>query len=108
MSEAFGNVFSEAQAMGVPVVSFQHGGIPETMQDGVTGLLAPERDVPMLAGHLLRYLQDDAFWTGSRQQGMRWVRETFDVGRQTARLEELYDGVIASFQPGRFQQKAQI
>ena len=52
MSEAFGNVFSEAQAMGVPVVSFQHGGIPETMQGGITGLLAPERDVPTLAKHL--------------------------------------------------------
>jgi colanic acid/amylovoran biosynthesis glycosyltransferase len=36
MSEAFGNVFSEAQSMGVPVVSFRHGGIPETMCDGVT------------------------------------------------------------------------
>jgi colanic acid/amylovoran biosynthesis glycosyltransferase len=106
MSEAFGNVFSEAQAMGVPVVSFQHGGIPETMQDGVTGLLAAERDVPKLAEHLLRYLQDDVFWTKSRQQGMRWVRETFDVQRQTARLEELYDGVIAGFQPRRFQQEA--
>jgi colanic acid/amylovoran biosynthesis glycosyltransferase len=108
MSEAFGNVFSEAQALGAPVVSFQHGGIPETMQDGITGLLAPERDVPMLAEHLLRYLQDDAFWTSSRQQGMHWVRQAFDVRRQTARLEELYDGVIAGFQPGRFQQKAQL
>jgi colanic acid/amylovoran biosynthesis glycosyltransferase len=108
MSEAFGNVFSEAQAMGVPVVSFHHGGIPETMQDGVTGLLAPERDVPMLADHLLRYLQDDAFWATSRQQGMRWVRETFDVRRQTARLEDLYDRVIAGFQPGGFQQEAPL
>ena len=108
MSEAFGNVFSEAQTMGVPVVSFHHGGIPETMQDGITGLLAPERDVPMLAEHLLRYLEDDAFWARSRDQGMRWVRETFDVRRQTARLEELYDGVIAGFQPVRFQQEAQL
>jgi glycosyltransferase involved in cell wall biosynthesis len=108
MSEAFGNVFSEAQAMGVPVVSFHHGGIPETMQDGITGLLAPERDVPMLAEHLLRYLEDDAFWTRSREEGIRWVRQTFDVRQQTARLEKLYDGVIASFQPGRFQQKAQL
>jgi colanic acid/amylovoran biosynthesis glycosyltransferase len=108
MSEAFGNVFSEAQAMGVPVVSFHHGGIPETMQDGVTGLLAPERDVPMLADHLLRYLQDDAFWATSRQQGMRWVRETFDVRRQTARLEDLYDRVIAGFHPGGFQQEAPL
>jgi glycosyltransferase involved in cell wall biosynthesis len=108
MSEAFGNVFSEAQALGAPVVSFQHGGIPETMQDGITGLLAPERDVLMLAEHLLRYLQDDAFWTNSRQQGMHWVRQAFDVRRQTARLEELYDGVIAGFQPSRFPQKAQL
>jgi hypothetical protein len=37
---------------------------------------------------------------------MRWVRETFDVRRQTARLEELYDGVIGSFQPRRFHQEA--
>lgn len=109
MSEAFGNVFSEAQAMGVPVVSFQHGGIPETMQDGITGLLAPERDVPLLAQHLLRYLEDDAFWSESRQKGMQWVRQTFDVRRQTARLEELYDAVIDSFQPARSaQQKAQV
>jgi glycosyltransferase involved in cell wall biosynthesis len=62
----------------------------------------------MLAEHLLRYLEDDAFWTRSRQEGMRWVRQTFDVRRQTARLEELYDGVIASFQPGHFRQEAQL
>jgi colanic acid/amylovoran biosynthesis glycosyltransferase len=108
MSEAFGNVFSEAQAMGVPVVSFRHGGIPETMQDGVTGLLAPERDVPLLAQHLLRYLEDDAFWSESRQQGMHWVRQTFDVRRQTARLEEIYDAVITGFRPGQFQQEVQL
>ncbi len=45
LSEAFGVVFLEAQSMGVPVVSFRHGGIPETMREGVTGLLADERDV---------------------------------------------------------------
>ena len=42
--------------MGVPVVSFRHGGISETMRDGITGLLAPERDVELLAAHLMRYL----------------------------------------------------
>jgi hypothetical protein len=62
----------------------------------------------MLAEHLLRYLEDDTFWFRSRQEGMRWVTETFDVRRQTARLEELYDGVIAGFQPGRFRQETQF
>ncbi len=99
MSEAFGNVFSEAQAMGVPVVSFRHGGIPETMREGVTGLLAEERDVETLAAHLLRYLEDDAFWASSREEGLKWVRSRFDVDAQTARLEELYDAAIAEFRP---------
>jgi colanic acid/amylovoran biosynthesis glycosyltransferase len=104
MSEAFGNVFSEAQSMGVPVVSFRHGGIPETMQEGVTGLLAPERDVELLAAHLERYLGDHAFWAHSREEGMRWVRQRFDVRSQTAKLESIYDGVIQQFRPGsRFQ-----
>src|SRR3984957_1014039 len=100
MSEAFGNVFSESQSMGVPVVSFHHGGIPETMRDGVTGLLAPERDVELLAVHLTRYLEDDAFWARSREEGMRWVRQQFDVRSQTARLEAIYDSVIRHFRPG--------
>ncbi len=100
MSEAFGNVFSESQAMGVPVVSFRHGGIPETMLDGVTGLLAPERDVERLAAHLTRYLEDDSFWAKSREQGMYWVRQHFDVHSQTAKLEDLYDGVIQEFRSG--------
>jgi colanic acid/amylovoran biosynthesis glycosyltransferase len=106
MSEAFGNVFSEAQSMGVPVVSFRHGGIPETMLDGVTGLLAPERDVEQLAAHLSRYLEDQDFWTRSREEGMRWVREHFDVRSQTAKLESIYDGVIQNFRVGEPSQLA--
>ncbi len=85
--------------MGVPVVSFRHGGIPETMREGVTGLLAEERDVETLAAHLLRYLEDDAFWASSREEGLKWVRSRFDVDAQTARLEELYDAAIAEFRP---------
>lgn len=100
MSEAFGNVFSEAQAMGVPVVSHRHGGIPETMKEGETGLLADERDVEMLAAHLLRYLQDDGFWAASREAGLKWVRSRFDVEKQTVLLEGIYDQVLASYQAG--------
>ncbi len=86
--------------MGVPVVSFRHGGIPETMREGVTGLLADERDVETLAAHLLRYLEDDGFWASSREQGLRWVHSRFDVHAQTALLEGLYDRVIEAYQPG--------
>jgi colanic acid/amylovoran biosynthesis glycosyltransferase len=106
MSEAFGNVFSEAQAMGVPVVSNRHGGIPETMKEGVTGLLAEERDIEMLAAHLLRYVEDDGFWAASREEGLRWVRSRFDVHKQTAHLEDIYDAIRTSFRPGKAIQDA--
>ncbi len=98
MSEAFGNVFTEAQAMGLPVVSYRHGGISETMLDGQTGILADEYDYAGLAGGLLRYLQDDQFWAASHQQGRIWVREFFDVYKQTEKLEQTYAEVLARYQ----------
>lgn len=106
MSEAFGNVFSEAQAMGLPVVSFRHGGIPETMREGVTGLLAEERDVDGLAAHLVRFLTDDPFWLRAREEGMVWTRRNFSVQTQTAKLELIYDAVIQQFQLGADRQPA--
>lgn len=106
MSEAFGNVFSEAQAMGVPVVSFRHGGIPETMREGITGLLAEERDVATLAAHLIRYLADDDFWVRSREEGLRWVRSGFDVNSRTALLEDIYDRVVEAYRPRHGMQSA--
>ena len=50
--EGIPNAVKEAMAMGLPVVSTWHGGIPELVEDGVAGLLVPERDETALAGCL--------------------------------------------------------
>ncbi len=94
-SEGLGIVFLEAQAMGVPVVSSLHGGIPEAVIHGETGLLAPEGDYDTLAEHLLLLLQreDLRFLYGSR--GVEWVRKTFDIEMQGRRLEDTYEEVLA-------------
>ena len=96
-SEAFGIVFIEAQAMGVPVVGFRSGGIPETMLDGITGLLAEERDIEGLAQNILRYLKEASFWQQSRESGMRWVQANFDISVQTSKLEKIYSKVIDAY-----------
>ena len=92
-TEGLGMVFAEAQAMGVPVVSTLHGGIPEVVADGRTGLLVPERDSESLAQGLTRLLEDDALWLRFNQAGPDHIRRIFNLQTQTVRLEEIYRAV---------------
>jgi len=55
-TEGLGTIVLEAFAAGVPVVATRAGGIPEMVEDGVTGLLAPIGDAEALAEATLRIL----------------------------------------------------
>jgi glycosyltransferase involved in cell wall biosynthesis len=93
-AEGFGIVFIEAQAMQLPVVSFRSGGVPEAVAHGETGLLAGERNVEELARHLVRLLTDQALWDRMSKAGRERVLRQFDLRKQTAKLEDLYDRVL--------------
>ena len=95
-------VFAEAQAVGTPVVSYKHGGIPEAVQEGATGLLAREGDVEGLATALLRYLREDDLWKASSMAGPRWMRERFCLARQSRKLEGLYSFAMRAGQTQDF------
>ena len=92
-AEGLGLVFAEAQAMGTPVVSFRHGGIPEMGDDGVTGLLAPEGDHISLSRAILRYIHDAEFREKSSAAAVAHVRKCANLMTQTAILEDIYDAV---------------
>ncbi|MCI0450961.1 MAG: glycosyltransferase [Candidatus Latescibacteria bacterium] len=57
--EGLGTSIMDAQAVGVPVVATRTGGIPELVDDGVTGLLVSPRDPGALAAGMLRFLDDE-------------------------------------------------
>ena len=57
-AEAFGNVFAEALASGLPIVGSSIGGIPDLVDHGVNGLLVEAGNIGALAG-AIRYLADD-------------------------------------------------
>jgi colanic acid/amylovoran biosynthesis glycosyltransferase len=97
-TEGFGLVFAEAQAMQLPVVSCQVGGIPEAVAHGETGLLAPEGDEAMLFAHLVRLLRDPALRARMGEAGRRRAEQWFDLRAQTRALERLYAAALA--EPG--------
>ncbi len=94
-SEGFGMVFAEAQAMGTPVVSFSHGGIPEAVEDGHTGLLVPERDTQALAAAIVRLLRDATLWSSFSARGSVRIREKYSLESQTRTLEDIYAAACA-------------
>jgi colanic acid/amylovoran biosynthesis glycosyltransferase len=94
-SEGLGMVFAEAQAMGVPVVSTAHGGIPEVVINRKTGLLTPERDHEALADALSLLVADDNLWQQFNHAAPRHIEQHFDLKAQTALLENIYTETIA-------------
>jgi len=92
-AEGLPNVVVEATASGLPVVATAHAGIPEAVEDGVSGLVVPENDPDALA-RALRRLLGSAELRRAQSQAARHIAEVrFDLRRQSERLEEIYDRV---------------
>jgi colanic acid/amylovoran biosynthesis glycosyltransferase len=77
-----------------PLVATISGGIPEIIEDGVTGLLAPRCDPQALADRLLRLSLDARLRERMGSAGALEVRRRFDMRERVADLVELY-GVAA-------------
>lgn len=92
-SEGLPFVILEASACGVPIVSTWHSGIPEAVLDGETGFLVPERDDTALAEKLDILLSDRALGEEMGQRGREFVSDVFDICKQTAKLEAIYDAL---------------
>lgn len=92
--EAFGLVLVEAQATGVPVVAFRTGGISEAVEHGETGLLSEPGDCKDLARNIEGLLCSPELWRRYSDAGRRRAVCLFDLNRQTAILEEIYDEAI--------------
>jgi colanic acid/amylovoran biosynthesis glycosyltransferase len=93
-SEAFGIVFIEAQAMGIPIVSYRHGGIPEAVSHGKTGLLAKEGDIQELSQHIIYLLKNDSLLTTFSNNAVDFVNKNYCLFKQSRKLEEIYESVI--------------
>jgi glycosyltransferase involved in cell wall biosynthesis len=86
-------VFYEAAAMGLPVAAYRCGGTPEAVLDGETGRLAAEGDRAGLGEAIGELLEGGAAWERMSAAARERAEREFDVRRQCAVLEEMYDRV---------------
>ncbi len=92
--EGVPNSLLEAMATGLPVLATLHGGIPEAVENGKTGLLVPEKDVSALAAAMLDLGQDFSRRLSMGQAAAASVRENFEQSAQIIKLESYYDEAI--------------
>ena len=89
--EGFGLVFLEAMAHGKPVVGGAHGGIPDVVEEGVTGRLVPHGDVDRLAGVLESLLADPKGAAEMGARGRDRVKREFSFRRFQEQLTRVLD-----------------
>jgi colanic acid/amylovoran biosynthesis glycosyltransferase len=84
-------VLMEAMAMGLPVIATRHSGIPEVVEDGVSGILVPERDVDALAGAIAHMADHPERWAAIGRAGRKKILEQHDI-------ETLNDSLVAHYE----------
>jgi glycosyltransferase involved in cell wall biosynthesis len=84
----------EAAAAGCCVVAADHGGLPEILRDGETGVLVPPRDAAALAAALADLRADPARAERLGAAAAADVRERFAPERLLARVQALYDRLL--------------
>ena len=97
--EAQGLTILEAMALSRPVVASNVGGIPEMIEDGVTGLLVPPQDPPALAAAIVRVLNDHQLADVLGRAGHDLVHDRFCVELMVSAVQGLYDEGAAAVRP---------
>jgi glycosyltransferase involved in cell wall biosynthesis len=87
-------VLMEAMASGVPVIASDLSGIPELVEDDVTGLLAPPRDSTAIAAALGRLHGDETLRRRLGAAGRERVERDFDVRRNALALARNFPAAV--------------
>jgi colanic acid/amylovoran biosynthesis glycosyltransferase len=92
--EGIPNAALEAMASGMPVIATTHGGFPEAIESGISGLLVEENRADLLAQAALQVIENNALLERLIEGGRRAVETKFDRAAQVKTLEGYYQTLI--------------
>ncbi|MFN7623803.1 MAG: glycosyltransferase [Acidobacteriota bacterium] len=95
-AEAFGLVIAEAMACQLPVVATAVGGVPELIDDQVTGYLVPPGDSESMARKILALLANEEQRLAMGEQGRQKATHRYDRARHFADYRDWYREILAS------------
>ena len=99
-SESFGLSIAEAQILGIPVVATSVGGVPEVLNNGITGILTPPGDSQALANKIIGVLKNDLLRQGLGKAGRSWIEENFCMQDRVNEILDLCCGMASSDSAG--------
>lgn len=94
--EAFGRVIIEAQAVGVPVVASNIGGISEVIDDKETGILVPAKDVDALSEAILELKQNKRLAVNIVRKARQKIEKAYSLKQMTEKTIEVYEQILKS------------
>jgi glycosyltransferase involved in cell wall biosynthesis len=96
LREGMGVSLLQASLAGVPIVASAVGGVPEAVNDGVTGVLVPPKDPSALAAAIVALLEDSARRSRLGGAGREWVESHFSGDRMVEGNLAVYRELLAS------------
>jgi phosphatidylinositol alpha-1,6-mannosyltransferase len=96
-NEGFGLVYLEAMSHALPCIGSVHDAAGETIEHGVTGILARQSDIGELAASMTRLLTDETLRRRLGQAGLRRLEDRFSYSRFFDRLTSLVSPVSDAF-----------
>lgn len=89
-------VLMEAMAMGLPVVSTYHSGIPELVEDGISGFLVPEKDIDQLADKISYLIRHPKESEKMGKAGKLKIERDHNLEKLNNQLERVYTEILCN------------
>lgn len=88
--EAFGVASLEAQLFGLPVIGFDVGGFPETLKNGVTGFIVPDKDYRQMAKKIVELVESHELYKMMSREAHHRIKENFNYRDVFEKLNKVY------------------